>query len=66
MKNKSKKSGSHDPLAEELNFEKLEIVAYGPGWKKVPKNSRSPKHLPEARVKLTRKSTSSKSRRRAA
>ena len=26
MKNKSKKPASNDPLSEELNFEKLEIV----------------------------------------
>lgn len=66
MRNKVKKPESHDPLAEELNFEKLEVVAYGPGWKKTRSNSRGPKFLREDRGKLTRKSTSSKSRRRAA
>jgi hypothetical protein len=66
MKNKSKKSRSDDPLAEELNFEKLEIVAYGPGWKKKPQRLRGPKSLSDSRAKVGSKSTSSKSGRRAA
>jgi len=49
---KSKKSGSNDPLSEELNFEKLEIVAYGPGWKKKPQYSRSPEPLPRLEPNL--------------
>jgi hypothetical protein len=64
---KTKKSNDRkDPLTKELDFDKLETVAYRPGWKKIPPQLRSPKHLKEARAKLARKSTSSKSRRRAA
>ena len=63
MKAKNKHSDDkHDPLVEELNFDKLEVVAYGPGWKKLPAQARNPKHLREARAKLARKSALTKSR----
>lgn len=67
MKAKGKKSDtSQDPLAQELDFDKLKIVSYGPGWKKVRSDLHNSKPLRENRTKLNRKSTSSKSRRRAA
>jgi hypothetical protein len=48
------RDGEHDPLAEELDFNELETVSVGPGWKKVPKHLRGPKHLREAREWLAR------------
>jgi len=47
-----------DPLADELDFDKLERVKLGKGWEQVPKHLRSPKHLPEARAWLKRKNAS--------
>jgi len=44
-----------DPLAEELDFTKLERIKLGPGWAQVPKRLRGPKHLREARAWLKRK-----------
>lgn len=55
-----------DPLAEELDFTKLERLKLGPGWAQVPKRLRGPKHLREARAWLKRKHASTKSSRRAA
>jgi hypothetical protein len=67
MKARNKNSeDKHDPLAEELNFDKLELVTYGPGWKKVSARVRSPKHLREAKAKLARKPALTKSRGRRA
>jgi hypothetical protein len=65
MKNKIKKQVSQDPLAKELNFEKLEIVAYGPGWKKMPQPSRAIKLLSKDSARPTRKSNSLKPRKAA-
>jgi hypothetical protein len=65
LKNKSKKPISEDPLAEELNFGKLEIVAYGPGWKKVSQHPRRPKLLQKDKARPTRKSNSLKPRKAA-
>jgi hypothetical protein len=67
MKTKSKNSDeSNDPLAEELNFDELEIVTYGPGWKKVSARRGGPKLSKQAGPKLTRKPPSTKPRGRRA
>lgn len=54
-----------DPLADELDFTKLERIKLGPGWAELPKRLRGPKHLREARAWLKRKNSSTKSSRAA-
>ena len=66
MKTKRKNSDErNDPLAKELNFSELELIAYGPGWKKAPARQRMPKLL-KGRAGVPRKPTSAKSRGRRA
>jgi hypothetical protein len=65
-KKNSREVSSSDPLAEELDFTKLERVKLGPGWAEVPKRLRGTKHLREARAWLKRRNASTKSSRRAA
>lgn len=65
-KNTSASKDPLDPLAEELDFNKLERARLGKGWEEVPKRLRGPKHLREARAWLKRKNASPKTNRRAA
>lgn len=65
-KNTSVSEDRLDPLATELDFNKLERVKLGKGWEQVPKRLRGPKHLREARAWLKRKGASTKTSRRAA
>jgi hypothetical protein len=67
MKTKRKNSDErNDPLAEELNFDELELVAYGPGWKKVSARRGGPKLSKQDGPKLARKPASTKPRGRRA
>jgi len=47
-----------DPLAYELDVNKLKRVKLGKGWEQIPEHLRSPKHLQEARAWLKRKNAS--------